>query len=424
VPHDLNAETYQTETLFSYDGCSEHSLMSNSGQPRVYKNHVYLPIIAHGRVPRILQVPLDGRSPTKIGRIDPEFHINDDAHCYFVLDIDNDGYIHLTGGMHGHPWNYWISEKPEDISNFVRATGKQLPPGTGITYPRFIKDRSGNLYLHARASVPWADRKNIHTGLLSMYDHNTRSWRAIGTDIPAAFGGKPNFPVTIWEDNFENGSFYAINSANFVQAADGTMHFGFAVLNRSPREYKKPPAFHSTTELMYAVSKDGGKTLQRQDGSNVVWPVRAEAGPHRPDLVFAEPEDNQNPWFDPGADIQLDWKSRPLIQATRDKRTKKITFRMEDGKWAPCPEQAYGSWRDRDGVLMDTVPKSTDVIRLWDENNFRIVKLGQEVHKLDENHLSETGTMIYTTKGGGRAGNTVINVMRTTIQRPQSAEGK
>lgn len=62
-----------------------------------------------------------------------------------------------------------------------------------------------------------------------------------------------------------------------------------------------------------------------------------------------------------------------------------------------------------------TTEGSSEVVRRWDEVHSRVVKLGQEIEKLDEDYLSGSGTMIYTTKKP-RLGNAVINVMRTTIQ--------
>ena len=55
--------------------------------------------------------------------------------------------------------------------------------------------------------------------------------------------------------------------------------------------------------------------------------------------------------------------------------------------------------------------------RRWDETHSRTVKLGQEIEKLDAEYLRDTGTMVYTTKSP-KQGNKVINVWRTTIQRP------
>ena len=96
-----------------------------------------------------------------------------------------------------------------------------------------------------------------------------------------------------------------------------------------------------------------------------------------------------------------------------------MVFRLEDGKWVSCPAKSFGQWRDNAGVLMDPIEKrSGDVVRCWDEEHSRVVKLGKSpIEKIGENYLRDTGTVIYRTKNP-KAGNKVINVLRTTIQRP------
>ena len=67
---------------------------------------------------------------------------------------------------------------------------------------------------------------------------------------------------------------------------------------------------------------------------------------------------------------------------------------------------------------MDPIDRSGDVVRRWDEQHSRVAKHGTtEIKDLDEDYLRDTGTMIYTTKEP-KAGNKVINIMRTVITRP------
>ena len=66
TPYDLGKETYQTQLLFSYDGGAQSLydgradtfLLAYSAGPKVYKDNVYLPLVAHGRSLRIIKVPL------------------------------------------------------------------------------------------------------------------------------------------------------------------------------------------------------------------------------------------------------------------------------------------------------------------------------------------------------------------------------
>ncbi len=183
------------------------------------------------------------------------------------------------------------------------------------------------------------------------------------------------------------------------------------------------------------MSKDGGRTLQRADGSKVQWPVCAKPGPCQPDVIYSPNADyaalekaGDGKFLGlVGGQIQLDWKGRPMIRTHSRKTNEDVVFRLENGKWGPCPANAFGQWRDNAGVLMSNGDMededggggkhSREVTRLWDQDHSRVVKLGQDIDKLDADYLRDTGTMIYTTKSP-RAGNSVINIVRTTIQRP------
>lgn len=106
-----------------------------------------------------------------------------------------------------------------------------------------------------------------------------------------------------------------------------------------------------------------------------------------------------------------------MIHARKALSNEEVAFRLENGKWVSCPPKAFGKWRDNAGVLMDQAENPYEVVRLWDERHSRVVKLGQAIGKLDKDYLRDTGTMIYTTKSP-KQGNKLINVMRTTINRP------
>ncbi len=78
--------------------------------------------------------------PTKVGW---------DSHNYIDLILDKDGFIHVSGNMHGVPLIYFRSEKPENIDAFEKLsmTGKNEERST---YPVFFKDPQGDLYFQYR----------------------------------------------------------------------------------------------------------------------------------------------------------------------------------------------------------------------------------------------------------------------------------
>ncbi len=94
----------------------------------------------------VAQRPLDSVQwkkttlPTKIGW---------DSHNYVDVVVDKEGYVHVSGNMHGVPLLYFRSEKPENIDHFEKLpmTGKNE---NRVTYPVFFKDQAGELYFQYR----------------------------------------------------------------------------------------------------------------------------------------------------------------------------------------------------------------------------------------------------------------------------------
>lgn len=71
--------------------------------------------------------------------------VEEDGHNNIVVAVSSDGYIHVAGNHHTHPFRYVRSETPEDISSFVYEDYATLI--SGVTYPQFFKDRNEVLYL-------------------------------------------------------------------------------------------------------------------------------------------------------------------------------------------------------------------------------------------------------------------------------------
>ena len=130
--------------------------------------------------------------------------LDDMYHTQPSLEIDKNGYIHVAYNMHNMPWQYSVSKKPEDISEFVFKgeyldedtlkkvkyenktpfpnLGSAAIPGTQITYPAFFKDRNGDIYISYRFATkpkrPWKERG--FAGGLAKYDTSTEKWTSIG----------------------------------------------------------------------------------------------------------------------------------------------------------------------------------------------------------------------------------------------------
>ena len=97
--------------------------------------------------------------------------VEEDGHNNIVVAVSSDGYIHVAGNHHTHPFRYVRSETPEDISSFRYEDYTTLI--RGVTYPQFFKGRNETLFLIWRDGssesgdtyiVDYFDRKNGNYG--------------------------------------------------------------------------------------------------------------------------------------------------------------------------------------------------------------------------------------------------------------------
>ena len=79
--------------------------------------------------------------------------IKQDNHYTLSMGIDEEGAIHIAGGMHCSPMRYVRSANPYDISNFVRFAHMVSDDDTEtyVSYPQFVKKQDGGLLFFYRA---------------------------------------------------------------------------------------------------------------------------------------------------------------------------------------------------------------------------------------------------------------------------------
>ncbi len=101
-----------------------------------------------------------------------------DAHNYIALAFDAEGYIHVSGNMHGHPLRYYRSTKPEDIDSIVGIHKMTGELENRCTYPRFYNGPNGEFMFTYRDGGS-GNGNNI----INVYDISTRTWKR-HTDKP------------------------------------------------------------------------------------------------------------------------------------------------------------------------------------------------------------------------------------------------
>lgn len=105
------------------------------------------------------------RLPTKIGW---------DSHNYIALDADDEGFLHLSGNMHGVPLIYFRSTRPLDASSLER-----VPQMTGaleghVTYPRFFRGPKKEFLFTYRDGGSGNGNQ-----IYNIYDTKSQTWRRL-----------------------------------------------------------------------------------------------------------------------------------------------------------------------------------------------------------------------------------------------------
>lgn len=105
-----------------------------------------------------------------------------DSHNYITMAIDDGGYLHLSGDMHGVPLVYFRTARPGDIRSFEKIDAMVGGLENRVTYPRFFRGPNNELiytYRHGGSG----NGEQIY----NRYDHETKTWARL-LDQPLVTG--------------------------------------------------------------------------------------------------------------------------------------------------------------------------------------------------------------------------------------------
>lgn len=201
----------------------------------------------------------------------------DPWHTQASIGLDKYGYIHVAYNMHNMPWQYAVSRKPYDISNFEfrgqPVTDKDLRavkfdnkspfpdagtadiPGNQVTYPMFFIDRKRNLYVTYRYAIkparPWESR--AFAGGVARYDAERRHWEPVGGNVAIGFEDArlPDKKKTATQKPFAFSEGYTVYLPTIAFDVDNGMHIFW--------NWRKEQAGMETIHPSYAYSPDGEK---------------------------------------------------------------------------------------------------------------------------------------------------------------------
>jgi len=150
-----------------------------------------------------------------------------DSHNYVTVDVDEDGYIHLLGNMHADRLVYFRSRYPWDVRSLEQIDYMvDAERETRVTYPRFLRDRDGQLIAIFRIGSSGNGKYYYHK-----YDTGTRTW--------ALMHDKQFF-----DGEGERGAYYI----DPVQGPDGKFHTVWV--------WRETPSAATNNNLSYVRSAD------------------------------------------------------------------------------------------------------------------------------------------------------------------------
>lgn len=196
-----------------------------------------------------------------------------DAHKSISIMIDGAGYLHMSWGMHGGPFNYCKSIAPGSLE----LTPKMSMTGfkeNHVTYPEFYRLANGNLLFLYRDGG--SGDGNL---MLNSYSIKTKKWRMI-------------------QDGWINGEGKRNPYWQTVIDKKGTIHISWV--------WRETGDVATNHDMCYAKSTDGGITWLKSTGEKYVLPITAESAeyalriPQKSELINSTSiatDDKGNPYI-------------------------------------------------------------------------------------------------------------------------------
>lgn len=201
--------------------------------------------------------------------------VKKDGHNNFSIGVDKLGYIHIAGDMHAETQNYVRSATPQNF-DFV-DTYMLTPTDGGLSYPRFVKRKDGELLFIYRK-----DEDVSHFGAdthINIYDTTTKTWSKL---VPKLIDGVATNEhpylnhVAVGKDGsiqitgtFRSQSLGGNNDIFYMKSPDGGITW-----TKSNGEVYTLPVTHTTLEIAKFVSVTKG--LLNQNG----FEIDEEGNPH------------------------------------------------------------------------------------------------------------------------------------------------
>lgn len=255
----------------------------------------------------------------------PSFTANNitDGHDIIAFGIDGEGYMHLSWGMHGNPFNYARTTAPVTGSGPIAIGPKLTMTGneSKVTYPQFLTLPDGDLlYLFREGGSGNGDT------YLNRYRTSTKTWENVHSNGGAQL---PFIKGTGWSRDY--------NAYPSMPQLDAAGNFTLVWCGR-----ESAASYQTNNNYAFARSTDGGVTWQRSNGIPYTLPISRDGENGNPataaEHIVIIPQDysliNQaGMCLDPaGNPVLASWWA-PDTGAGDTTRNYMIVFRATDGSW-------------------------------------------------------------------------------------------
>ncbi len=235
------------------------------------------------------------------------FDIRGGKQAGWSVIIDQEGYIHLTGGQHNRPrrgdwipgsWKklgiasgaevmYWVSKEPGSIDSFefVGARGNPRSFGGWMNYMNFVRSPDGTPFLFGRGRAwswalqrydvkerRWTELRGSASAMFARARRENPEWHeSLGGTVP--YHGPGDGVVAAFQPgayNFNRAWSGLIRGVSFDRT--GRMHVQMPILGVGE-------AGRMTSGPVYAYSDDLGETFHRADGTRAELPLTVNPVP-------------------------------------------------------------------------------------------------------------------------------------------------
>ena len=259
-----------------------------------------------------------------------------DAHRNPTLLIDEDGYLYVFYGAHGHQTHVLRSDAPYDFSSWSERACIEDP---GTSYPQPWQLRAGEVFVSYRQAPGWRFR--------------------ISTDGAASWQDPVDLVNFGCPDDASGCAEYSIYAITVAEAGEypRKVHIAWSRLGGgTPEEIENKHLWARRYNVYYACSDDGGTTWRRSDGTPYELPISEEAAEKIYDCG------QHGVWL---KDIQLDSEGNPYIlfldaQMETFESQWKVARRVNDG-WAFSDVASSDHMYDAGGLVII----GDDDLRIW-----------------------------------------------------------